>query len=72
MDELNELQKYINEGKKNVHRILSWIHYNKIEIPVKLDLDYALDMFKFMDGYVACLKDKEKISAQTESEPNSR
>lgn len=63
MDELNELQELIGEGKKVINRIMSCLEYHEVEIPVILDLEQALDMFKYMRGWVDCLENSTRCPA---------
>jgi hypothetical protein len=53
---MDELRKFITDAKKAVARILIVLEHNELEIPVVLDLEQAIDIFKYMIGYVDCLE----------------
>jgi len=53
---LNELQQYIDEGKKAINKILNWLEQSNFNVPFKLDLESTREMFIFMQGYATCLE----------------
>jgi hypothetical protein len=53
---MDELKKYIKDGKGALIRIMNVLEHNELKIPVHIDLSEMLDTLKYMSGYVDCLE----------------